>query len=252
MSHSTPRTMADMLFKSLSGDEQREINSQKICKYCKTVTDHLISNCPNLAKKEERRLEKEAYQARRKEEKALLEKKKFEEIMKSLKVKFGSNWYKKVENTEYDCDEACELRMEDEWRKEQEYWREQQEEKEYWRKYNKLKADVKKFLDELTPENAKERVSLLVNGDLEITAYQVYECRHHYNNVELLFKHMSKDLCDELDDQEYYEDEAYHWNGCMEVMQEQRYEQCYKEAAEKRLEEYNKRVEKGEFVKLNI
>ena len=36
--------------------------------------------------------------------------------MKSVKAKFGSNWYKKVEDTEYDCDEAYELRMEDEWR----------------------------------------------------------------------------------------------------------------------------------------
>ena len=199
MSHSTPRTIADMLFESLSGDEQREINSQKICKYCKTVTDHLISNCPKLVKKEDRRLERKAYQARRKEEKARLKKEKSEKTMKSLKAKFGSNWYKKVENTEYDCDEAYELRMEDEWQEEQEYLREQQEEKEYWRKYNKLEADVKKFLDELTPENAKERVSLLVNGDLEITPYQVHQHHYDHNNVELVFKHMSKDLCDELD-----------------------------------------------------
>ena len=56
MSHSTPRTMANMLFESLSGDKQREINSQKVCKYCKMVTDHLISNYPKLAKKEKRRI----------------------------------------------------------------------------------------------------------------------------------------------------------------------------------------------------
>lgn len=252
MSHSTPRTMANMLFKSLSGDEQREINSQKICKYCKTVTDHLISNCPKLAKKEERRLEREAYQARRKEEKARLEKEKFEFYLKSVKAKFGSNWYKKVEDTEYDCGEAYELRMEDEWREEQEYWREQQEEEEYRKKYNKLNADVEKFLDELTPENAEELVSRLVDGDLEITPYQVYQRRYYLNDVELLLKNMSKDLRVELDDQEYYEDEEYHWNGCMEVMQEQRYEQCYKEAVEERLKKYNESVEKGEFVKLNI
>ena len=70
--------------------------------------------------------------------------------MKSVKAKFGSNWYKKVEDTEYDCDEAYELRMEDEWREDQECWREEQEE-EYRRRDNKLNADVEKFLDELTP-----------------------------------------------------------------------------------------------------
>ena len=63
---------------------------------------------------------------------------------------------------------------------------------------------------------------------------------------------MSKDLRDKLDNQEYVEDDAYHWNGCLEVMQEQRYEQCYKEAVEERLKKYNESVEKGEFIKLNI
>ena len=139
-----------------------------------------------------------------------------------------------MENTEYDCDEAYELRMEDEWREDQECWREQQEEEECRRRDNKL--------------NAEELVSRLIDGDLEITPYQVHQHHNYHNNVELVFKYMPEDLRDELDNQEYYEDDSYHLNGCMEVMQEQR----YKEVVEERLKKYNESVEKGEFVKLNL
>ncbi len=235
------QTFAQKLLKSLSVEEQTEIESQKFCKYCKTISDHFIDNCPKIK-------EKEAREARKKEEKVRLENKKFELKLKSIKIKYGSKWYRKVENTEYDCEEAYELRMEEEYREEEEYWREQEEEEECRRRDNKRDADVKEFLDKLTPENSKERVSLLVDGDLKITPYQVHQHHYYHKNVDLVFENMTKDLLNELNIQEYDEDDAYHWNGCMEVMQEQRYEEVEK----KRLEEYNKRVERGELVKINI
>ena len=235
------QTFAQKLLKSLSVEEQTEIESQKFCKYCKTISDHFIDNCPKIK-------EKEAREARKKEEKVRLENKKIELKLKSIKIKYGSKWYRKVENTEYDCEEAYELRLEEEYREEEEYWREQEEEAECRRRDNKRNADVKEFLDELTPENSKERVSLLVDGDLKITPYQVYQHHYCHKNVDLVFENMTKDLLNELTIQEYHEEEQYSWGGCLEFMREQ----CYAEVEKKRLEEYNKRVERGELVKINI
>lgn len=234
-------TFAQKLLKSLSVEEKTEIESQKFCKYCKTISDHFIDNCPKIKEKEER-------EARKKEEKVRLENKKFELKLESIKIKYGSKWYRKVENTDYDCEEAYELRMEEEYREEEEYWREQEEEKECRRRDNKRDADVKEFLDKLTPENSKEHVSLLVDGDLEITPYQVHQHHYYHENVDLVFENMTKDLLNELKNKEYYEEYEYDWGGYQMFIREQ----CYEEVEKKRLEEYNKRVERGEIVKINI
>lgn len=180
------KTMADKLRENMSKEETIVYNSLQFCSICKMATNHLISNCPKLEKKNAREIQKR------------------EQELESIKFKYGRNWYIQVEDTVYDCEEALNLRIEDERREEEQYWREEEDmEKEIQRK-----RTIENFLKELTPENAKERTEQLVNGELKFSSYNVHICSYLHDNYNLVLQHMSKQSIDDLyiretDDSEY-------------------------------------------------
>lgn len=183
--------MADILRENMSREETITYNSLQFCKYCKMATNHVISNCPKLAKKNAREIQKH------------------ERELESIKIKYKRTWYIQVEDTEYDCEEAQNLRMKDEMREEEQYWREQKAIEEYYRKEKQRQIAIENFMKELTPENAKERTEQLVNDELDISLYVVHKYRHLVHNYHLVSQHLSEQLItdlymNELDEEEYF------------------------------------------------
>lgn len=224
------RTMADILRTNMSREETIAYDSLQVCKYCKVATNHVISNCPKLAKKKARETQQR------------------ERELVSVKAKYGRTWYIQVEDTKYDCVEAQNLRMEDECREEEEYWREQEEIEEQDKKENLRKSSIENFLKEITPENAKERTEQLVSGKLDISPYDVHQCGRIHVNYHLVSQHMSNQLLNYLDMCEDDDDECYFWKGRQRFVSE---EQSIRAKNERR-EQHSSMVVQGKLAKISI
>lgn len=144
------------------------------CRYCKVNTNHQIYNCPKLAKKNARR---------KKEQEELV---KHERELDYLKTTYGPDWYVVVEHTEFDCQEAYELRMEDDLCEEED----QKYRKSQMRRRKNNLLRVQKFLDNITAENAKKHTTDLINGQLGISVKDVCKKNNGHHNYNLVLPHI--------------------------------------------------------------